>query len=176
MKRKRSAPKYWVEINGRLYARLQYKNEFGKYRTKYKPLSNKRLARGVVEKMRQELDLHGEEIFKAERLTFGELVDRYESAELVEATYQAGVKIGGRRSIGAAISAIKPLREYFGRKRIRAIKPFDLRNYKNDRISTPVRTEVNEKTKVIDAQTGKETTQIKKVIRTRERRIAMVNR
>jgi integrase len=176
MQRKRSAPKYWVEIKGVLYARLQYKNEYGKYRTKYRPITNKRLARSVVEEMRQELHLHGEELFKAEKLTFGELVDRYEPSELVEATYQAGVKIRGRRSVGAAKSAIKPLREYFGRKRVRGIKPNDIKNYKNHRLNTPVEIEVNEKTELVDQKTGKRTTQIGKKIRTRERRIASVNR
>lgn len=130
MKRKRLAPKYWVELKGLLYARLQYKNEYGKYQTKYRPISNKRLARSVVEEMRQEFHLHGEELFKAEKLTFGELVDRYESTELIEATYQAGVKIRGRRSVGAAKSAVKPLREYLGRNAFRRSNRTILRTIK----------------------------------------------
>jgi len=176
MNRNRSAPKYWIQIKGRLYARLQYKDERGKYRVKYKSISDKRLARSTVEAMRTTLIAHGEEVFKAEKLTFNELIDRYQSVELVEATYQNGVKIRGRRSIQAVKSAIKPLREYFGHKHIRLIKPNDVKNYKNHRLNTPVEIEVNEKIRVIDKKTGKDATEVTKTVRTRQRRIATVNR
>jgi integrase len=175
-KRKRSATRYWIVKRGNLYARFQYTDATGKAKEKYRPISDKRLARSVVEAMRRDLDLHGEELFKAEKLIFNELVDRYESAELVEATYQAGVKIRGRRSIQAVKSAIKPLREYFGGKRIQMIKPNDIKNYKNHRLNTPVEIEINERIKVIDKKTGKKTTEVTKTVRTRQRRIATVNR
>lgn len=175
-KRKRSAPKYWIQIKGRLYARLQYKNEKGEYQVKYRPISDKRVARSVVETMRRELDVHGEELFKSEKITFEQLLDTYEKAELTEATFQSGVKVKGRRSISAVKSAMKPLRAYFGKKRIRLIKTSDIKNYKDRRLSTPVEIEVNEKTKVLDEKTGKEKTVVKKVILSRPRKIASVNR
>jgi integrase len=176
IKRKRSAPKYWILIKGQLYARLQYKNELGKYQVKYKPISDKRTARGVVEGMRRELEVHGEDLFKAEKLTFEQLLDTYEKSELTEATFQSGGKVKGRRSIGAVRSTMKPLRAYFGNKRIRLIKASDIKNYKDHRLDTPVEIEVNERTKVIDERTGKEKTVIRKVIRSHQRRIASVNR
>jgi hypothetical protein len=138
MERKRSAPKYWVQIKGRLYARLQYKAENGRYKVKYRPISDKRMARTVVDDMRRELSLHGEEAFKGERITLDQLLDIYEKNELTEATFQSGVKVRGRRSILAVRSALKPLREYFGRKRIRLISVSDINNYKNqDKKSGP---------------------------------------
>ena len=157
-KRKRSATRYWVEINGRLYARFQYKTEGGNHKVKYKPISDKRTARSVVEKMRNDLETHGEEIFHSEKMTFNELAEKFEESELVAARYQNGVKIKGRRSIGPVQSALKPLRSYFGKKTIRSIKPANIKSYKDERLDTPVETEVNEKEKIVDKKTGKEKT------------------
>src|SRR4051812_46271462 len=58
MERKRGTTKYWVQIKGNLYARLQYKDAGGKYRTKYRSIPDKRQARSAVEAMRRELDVH----------------------------------------------------------------------------------------------------------------------
>ena len=66
-KRKRSSPKYWIEIKGKIYARLQYKTESGKYRTKFRPITDKRTARRVVDRMRLELELHGEEVYFSDK-------------------------------------------------------------------------------------------------------------
>lgn len=175
-KRKRSATRYWVEIKGRLYARFQYKTEAGTYKVKYKPITDKRTARSVVEKMRNDLDTHGEQIFLSEKMTFDELVDRFEENEVVEASYQNGVKVKGRRSVGPIRSTIKPLRAYFGKKTIRSIKPADIKSYKNERLNTPVEVVVNETGKIVDEKTGKEKTIVRKVTRIRERKVASVNR
>ncbi len=126
--------------------------------------------------MRRELLVHGEELFNSEKLTIEQLMDMYEKSELTEATFQSGVKVKGRRSIPPVLSATKPLRQYFGNKRIRLIKPSDIKNYKDSRLNTPVEIEVNQKIKVIDKKTGRPKTEIRKVIRTRQRRIATVNR
>lgn len=175
-KRKRSSTRYWTEINGKIYARFQYKTEAGIYKVKYKPITDKRTARSVVEKMRADLETHGEEAFQSEKMTFKELVDKYEETELIEATYQDGIKVKGRRSVGPVKSNLKPLRAYFGRKAVRSIKPADIKSYKNERLATPVEIEVNEKEKVIDKNTGKEMTITRKVIRIRQRKVATVNR
>ncbi|MGI8410095.1 MAG: hypothetical protein ACR2M8_09490, partial [Pyrinomonadaceae bacterium] len=108
--KKRAGKRYWVEINGKIYARLQYKSDNGKYRVRYEPITDKRSARNVVEKLRAELETHGEELFNSDKLTFRELAEKYEELELVEATYQAGVKVKGRRSVASVRSAIKPLK------------------------------------------------------------------
>lgn len=176
LSRKRAGTRYWRTVKGHLYARLQYQDQFGKWREKLRPISDKRLARSVVEDIRRELNLYGEELFKGEKITFDQLLDTYEKSELIEATFHSGVKIKGRRSILAVRSAIKPLREYFGRKRIRLIKASDVKDYKNHRLGTPVEIEVNEKTTIVDRTTGQVKTEVKKIIRSRERRIASVNR
>jgi integrase len=175
-KKSRGPKKYWITKNGKLYARFQYITEQGEYRDKYKSITDKRDARGAVETMRRELEQHGEETLHSDKVTFGEVVNRYEEIELVPAVYQNGVKIQGRRSIAPLKSAIKSLREYFGKKSIRSIKSSDIKAYKSKRLNTLVEIEVKVKSKVVDAVTGKEKTVISKVIRKSERKIATVNR
>ena len=136
-RKRRSAPKYWVEIKGKLYARLQYKAENGKYKVKYKPINDKRTARTVVNKMRSELETFSEETIQSDKLTFAELSKRYKTTKLVTARYSDGVKVSGRRSLGSAKSQLNALLNYFENKKIRSIKTRDLENYKQERLSTP---------------------------------------
>ena len=68
-KRKRASTRFWIIKNNNLYARFQYADATGKAKEKYRPISAKRLARSAVEEMRRELGLHGEELFKGEKIT-----------------------------------------------------------------------------------------------------------
>lgn len=132
---KRAPKRYWREIKGHLYARLQYQDESGKWREKLKPIQDKRTARSLVEEMRRELFQHGTETLQTDKLTFKELAERYESIKLVPAIYQGGIKISGKRSIAPVKSALRSLLEYFGRKAIRTIKASDIETYKRSRLS-----------------------------------------
>lgn len=176
MERKRSATKYWAVINGCLYARLQYQDESRKYRSKYRAISDKRQARSAVEAMRRELDMHGQEMFDAEKLTFNQFADRYQANELVEATIQSGIKIRGRRSLGPVLSSLKPLRAFFGERRIRTIKASDITSYKDHRLDAPVEIIKNRKVEVVDDRTGETSLEIHKTVETHQRKIATVNR
>lgn len=175
-KRKRAANRYWIEIKGRLYARLQYKSDDGKIRVKYRPISDKRAAKAVVDEMRQVLKTHGEDFFKADKLTFAHLADKYEEVELVEPIYQKGVKIRGRKSARSIRVALKPLREHFGTRRVSAIRAGDLKVYKDLRLDTPVKTEIKEPVLTTNPKTGRQKRVITRSIRVRPRSIASVNR
>lgn len=175
-KKKKSAPRYWVEKNGKIYARLQYTDDTGTRREKYKPITDKRTARSEVEKMRRELENHGSETLRSDKMTFDELAEKYKSTKLIPAVYVDGVKVAGRRSTKPALSAVNSLLTYFGRKNIRAIKTSDLETYKSHRLNTPIETEINQRTKVVDEKTGKEKTKTKKVIRKSQRKASSVNR
>jgi integrase len=174
-KRKRSAPRYWVEIKGRLYARLQYKAESGKYQVKYKPISDKRTAKRAVEEMRKELETHSEKMLLSDKMTFFELAERYEQVKLVPAAYQNGVKISGKRSIAPVKSALNPLFAYFGQKTIRSIKASDIEAYKTERLNSPVKREINVKIKNKD-ENGKSKFVRQKEKKSTPRKLAGINR
>ena len=175
-KKKRSAPRYWIEKNGKIYARLQYSDDTGIKREKYKPITDKRTARSVVEKMRQELEKHGSETLQSDKMTFADLAKKYETIKLIQAVYVDGVKVAGKRSIKPVQAAVNSLLDYFGRKNIRTIKTSDLEAYKNHRLKTQIEIEVNKKTKVLNEKTGRMKTKIEKVTRTSQRKISSVNR
>jgi integrase len=134
--KKRVQKRYWREIKGNLYARLQYQDESGKWKEKLKPISDKRTANRVVEEMRRELELHGQETLNSDKLTFRELAEKYEEIKLVPASYQDGVKVSGKRSIAPVKSALNALLPYFERKLIRNIKTSDIESYKQSRLKT----------------------------------------
>jgi len=131
-KTKRSSPKYWVEIKGKLYARLQYKADDGKYKVKYKAISDKRTARTAIEEMRRELDVHGQEILTSDKMLFSELAKAYE-AKMSPAVFENGIKISGRKS--KIDWLVNSLVEYFGSKQIRSIKPRDLEQFKTYKLN-----------------------------------------
>lgn len=133
---KKAPKRYWREIKGHLYARLQYQDESGKWREKLKPIQDKRTARSLVEEMRRELSQHGMETLQTDKMTFKELAEQYEKIKLVPAIYQDGIKISGKRSIAPVKSALSALLDYFGRKVIRSIKASDIDAYKRSRLST----------------------------------------
>ena len=174
--RKRSSPGYWVERNGKLYARLQYKTDSGTYKVKYRPIDDKRTARTVVEDMRRELLNKSDEAITAEKMTFADLAAKYEKVELVEAVYQHRIKIKGRRSINSAKSAIKPLLDFFGTRQISTIKPSDVKAYKNERIATPVQREVNVRIQTINPKTGRKKFLVTKELRSSQRKMSTINR
>ncbi len=135
-KKKRSAPRYWIEIKGKLYARLQYKAENGKYQVKYKPITDKRTAKRAVDEMRQELEIHGEETLVSDKMTFTELVQKYREVKVVPASYRNGVKISGKRSLEYFGYILPTLNDYFGHKSVRSIKSNDLEKFKQKRINS----------------------------------------
>jgi integrase len=134
--KKRVQKRYWREVKGNLYARLQYQDESGKWKEKLKPITDKRTANRIVEKMRRELELHGQETLNSDKLTFRELAEKYEEIKLVPASYQDGVKVSGKRSIAPVKSALNALLPFFERKLIRNIKTSDIEGYKQSRLKT----------------------------------------
>lgn len=134
--KKRAQKRYWREIKGHLYARLQYQDDAGKWKEKLKPISDKRTAFRVVEEMRRELEMHGQETLTSDKMSFQELVERFREVKVIPASYQNGVKISGRRSLKYFDYILPTLTEYFGHKQIRSIKPNDLENFKRKRLAS----------------------------------------
>lgn len=76
----------------------------------------------------------------SEKITFRQLADRYEKAELVPASYRDGRKIRGYResNLGNLKRILGVLREYFGNRQLRTISPGDLESFKRDRLDAPI--------------------------------------
>jgi integrase len=174
--KKKRPTSYWKVIKGNLYARLQYRDESGKWKEKVKPITDKRTARSVVESMRRELEQHGEETLLSDKVTFKQLADKYEKAKVFAAESKDGRKIAGMKSYKSQQSHLKVLKDYFGSQLIRSIKPSDIEAFKRKRLNAPVEIEINVYKKVKDEETGKEKKVVEKAKKQRPRKIASVNR
>lgn len=131
--KKRAQKRYWREIRGHLYARLQYQDADGKWKEKLKPITDKRTALRAVEEMRRELDLHGQETLTSDKMTFTELARLYKDAKMSPAIFENGIKISGRKS--SIDWMVNSLIQYFGAKQTRAIKSRDLEAFKTFKLN-----------------------------------------
>jgi integrase len=126
-------------IKGKIFARIQYLDETtGKRKEKLREAPNRTKAREFIKDMRKELEQGGQMVLESDKLTFQQIADKYQKIKLVPPVFQNGIKVTGKRSYQDQIYLIKPLKEFFGRKVIRSIKPSDLEAYKTERIQTPV--------------------------------------
>lgn len=164
-------------INGVIYARIQYIDEItGKRKEKLRRAPNRTKARELIKEMRRELEQGGQAALESDKLTFRQIAEKFEKTQIVDAVIQNGIKVAGKRSTKPLKSAIKPLKEFFGKKSIRRIKPSDLEAYKIERLNTPVEIEFNRKTKTLNEKTGRMKNTIVKAKKSRPRKIATVNR
>lgn len=174
-KRKRGANKYWRTVKGKLYARLQYKDDLGTYREKLRPLEDKRKARSVVDEMRRELEVHGEEALQEDKVTFKQLAEKYKAKKVFPAVIRNGIKTEGLKSVKPVETYVKIATDYFGNRKLRKLKRSDIEDFKRIRLNTPVNREVNEKVWFED-ENGKKKSRIEKRIKTTPRKVASVNR
>jgi integrase len=161
---KKGRDKHYRVIDGQLYARVVYRDEFGRRRERHYPAESKTHARELYKEKLQELTTHGERMLDADRMSFSELASEYEKHKLIPAEYQGERKTAGLRSLDTPKMFLKTLVNYFGSKRIRNITHADIEKFKRERLKAPV------VIKYKDPETGKEKT------RERPRSIASVNR
>ena len=69
---------------------------------------------------------------------FGDIADAFEKSELIEAVYENGKRIAGRRSLKGLKSIVKTLKEHFGHYSISEITFGAIETFKAERIKTPV--------------------------------------
>jgi integrase len=70
-------------------------------------------------------------------MTFVDLVEKYEKSHIFPAVIRNGVKVAGLKSARTEKINLNTLAEYFGKKKIRSIKPIDIENFKTERFNTP---------------------------------------
>lgn len=121
------------------YARIQFVDESGRRKqVQRKPAYNSETsARAKARDMLAEFD-KSPKSFEAPEMTFDDLADFYQVTYLVEPEYRDGRKIAGLRSKYDCEKRLKPLREFFGKKRLRTITHGDLQRYRTYRLKTPI--------------------------------------
>jgi integrase len=155
---------------------LQYVDESGKKRDKYRRIAAKREARNVVDSMRAEVNTHGSEVLHSDRMTFAELADLYETVRVVPAVFANGIKVSGKKSVGPIKSQLKSLKAHFGKRLIRTMKVSDIDQYKSKRLSTPVVVLINQSQTQLNGKSPNRKRGTIKVEEHRPRSITSVNR
>jgi len=123
---------------GRWFARLTFTDSSGKRKNIQRRAENATAAKQLLRELLRSLEDHGEKTFKADQMTFNDLAEYFTANYLKPAEYSSTRKISGMRSHKEATSHFKPVKEWFGDKKIKSISHADIINYKLHRLKTPI--------------------------------------
>jgi integrase len=126
------------ERRGGVFARVTFTDESGRRREIERRARNRTDAKEALKQILRDLDDHGEHIFDADQMSFADLTGYYEKNYLIEPQYVHGRKVAGLRSYHGLRFRLRTLRNYFGKRKLRAITHGDLKRFKVDRLKTPV--------------------------------------
>lgn len=126
-----------VVLDGHLCARIRYTDEFGKRREVRRRVENEKEGRRVLERIRRLLDDGAAKQIDGERMTFGQLADRYQALYVKPAEYANGIKVTGMRSWKTQTQMLGVLKDYFGSRRLNAITVTALEEFAAVRRQTP---------------------------------------
>lgn len=126
-----------VNRDGKLYARVQFKDETGKRRDLWRRAEGRGHARQLIRELLKEIENSTAVALDAANMTFEELAAYFEKHHLQPAQYVDGRKVSGVRSLIPALAAVNALRAHFGARRLRCISYGDLDAYRVARLKTP---------------------------------------
>ncbi len=126
-----------IERKGVIFARIRYVDESGKPKSVERKADNRSHARRICKDLLRDLESHGEKLIESERLTFEKLADYFEKHYIVAAKYNGDHKISGLRSWQSARGFLQILKDYFGRRLVRAITYGDIKEFRTKRMETP---------------------------------------
>jgi integrase len=123
--------------NGKLYARIQFVDDYGRKRDIWKRAETPKEAREIIRNILRDIEENGTKPLDSANMTFADLCDFFQENYLKPAEYVGEVKVTGVRSIIPALAAVKALRTHFGKRHLRSITYSEIRSYKAIRLKTP---------------------------------------
>lgn len=128
-----------LKRNGKIYARVRFKDDTGKQRDLWRIADSKVDANKKLKELLKEIEGKTAKEIDAANMTLSDLADYYIKNYLHEAVYIGDKKVSGVRGVTEALCAVKPLVEYFGHRKIKTLTYGDIRTYKQVRLSTPTK-------------------------------------
>ncbi len=126
-----------ITKNNKIYARLQFIDQFGKKRDLWRTAPNKKQAQSILKTLIEESETKTSQELDASRMTLNQLADFYEENYLHDAIYLNERKISGLRSVYNYKSLLRQIRSYFGNRLIHSITHTEILQYKIKRLNTP---------------------------------------
>lgn len=123
--------------DGKLYARVQFKDETGKRRDLWRRAESRTHARQLIRELLREIENSTAVALDAANMTFEDLAAHFKAHHLQPAQYVDGRKVSGVRSLIPALAAVNALRTHFGARKLRSITYGDLDAYRAARLKTP---------------------------------------
>lgn len=161
-------------------ARLLYIDESGKKREKSKEFLKKRDAEDYNRSQRASFERSGGREIEAEKMTFNDLANHYETHYAKAAEYSGDRKVSGLRSLLPVQGYIATLRKHFGGVKLKKVSYGQVRDFRALRLKTPVITKRKVKVPLMEEERKAWGTRRKNRFEwkeeTRPRKIASVNR
>jgi integrase len=132
----------YQDKDGRWYARITFTNEQGLRRDIKRSAENEKGAIKALKSLVRELEDNGERSLENANMSFAELAEHYINNYLHEALYVGETKVSGVRGRLEALCQVKPLKEFFGKRKIRSITYGEIRTYKQTRLKTPTHIDI----------------------------------
>ena len=121
----------------RFSARVGHTDHLGRRHDVVRVAESRTDARDKIKEILRDLEERGGKTIRASVMTFADLAAHFEKHYLKEAEYIDNRKIDGVRSLRPAQSALKPLKQYFGKRRLQVISYGDIRAYRAARLKEP---------------------------------------
>lgn len=128
-----------IKRDGKIYARIQFVDDTGKKRDLWRKAESEKHANKIIRDLLKEIENKPSREFDAANMTFADLANYYIKNYLHEAVYVNEMKVSGVRGRTEALCEVKPLQSYFGTRKIQQITYGDIRNYKQNRLTTPTK-------------------------------------
>jgi hypothetical protein len=128
-----------VTKNGKLYARVQFVDEFNKKRDLWRTATSKKDAKAKIKALIEESETKTAKELDAAKMTFNHLADWYSENYLHGAVYVNERKISGIRNTEPYQYNLKTLRAHFGNRNIQVITHTEILQFKLKRLSTPTK-------------------------------------
>lgn len=127
---------YVFKLKDKWIARVTFTDASGKRKSVKRSADTQSEAKASLNRLLRELEEHDYDL-TAETASFDWLADYYAEHYLVEPVYVDERKIAGLRSVRDSRRHLETLREFFGKKKLKAITYGDLEQFKRARLSKP---------------------------------------
>lgn len=154
-----------IERKGKIYARLQFKDENGKVRDLCRVAESRIDAKKKLKELLQMVENSSTKELDAASMTVSELAQHYKEKYLHQAIYVGETKVSGVRNAKNAAYFLEPIVKLLGHRKIKSITYGDLLHFKQVRLQTPTKYDKHRSIAAVNKEISKLKTMFKIAVR-----------